>query len=66
MKCIRCHSYAINLDPVRELCDVCYYKRPLLDLLAIIHRDGGQAVLELGLENAIEEAKRIVGNNLIK
>lgn len=31
-QCKHCHSYAINIDPEEIVCDVCYYKVPLIDL----------------------------------
>ena len=62
MKCCRCHSFAINIDPKRNLCDVCYYKRPLLDLLAVIHRDGGHYTEKHGLEKSVEDAKKEIAN----
>ena len=58
-QCSKCRSYAVNEDPARDLCDVCYYKIPLLDLLAVIHRDGGQYVIEHGLKKAVEKAKKL-------
>ena len=54
-KC-KCGSYAINIDPAREVCDVCFYKDQLLDLLAVIHRDGGQYTETMGLREAVAEA----------
>jgi len=62
-KVCKCGSFAINKDPVRELCDVCYYKRPLLDLLAIIHGDGGQYTGEWGLSKSVKDAIKIVVEN---
>ena len=65
MKCY-CGSYAINEDRDEKLCDVCYYKLPLLDLLAVIHRDGGYYVGRFGLKRAVDDAKRIAANWVVK
>jgi len=54
-KC-QCGSYAINIDPARKVCDVCFYKLKLIDLLAIIHRDGGHFVEKEGIEKAFKKA----------
>ena len=59
MKCEKCHSHAVNIDPNQRLCDVCYYKIPLLNLLAMIH--GGRYVPKHGLKKAIKDAKKILG-----
>lgn len=61
-KCITkgCGSYAINDAPSTGLCDVCLYKIPLLDLLARIHRDGGQYTEKNGLEKAVEDAHEAI------
>ena len=32
MKCCECGSFAINIDPKRELCDVCYFLLPLVEI----------------------------------
>lgn len=58
--CESCYSTSINVDPKKEVCDTCYYKYHLHNLLAIIHRDGGRFVLENGLEKAIEAADEIL------
>ena len=39
------------------------FERLLLDLLAIIHRDGGQYVGEHGIKKAVEDAKQKIVNN---
>ena len=36
------------------------HKRHLLNLLAIIHRDGGHYVAEHGLDKAVQDAMEIV------
>lgn len=60
-----CGSYALNDAPVSGLCDVCLYKIPLMDLLARIHRDGGQYVGEHGLRKAVADADKILANALV-
>jgi len=37
--CNMCNSFAVNVDPERELCDVCFYKKPLFDILEHIYCD---------------------------
>lgn len=61
-KCDKCHSFAINQDPDRNLCDVCYYKIPLFNLLAVIHRDGGHYVEDHGVKKAVRDAIEILYN----
>ena len=61
MKC-ECGSSAINEDPDNEFCDICYYKIPLLNILARIHRDGGHYTSRHGLKRAVKDAERIVSN----
>ena len=58
--CEICYSMSMNIDPKKELCDTCYYKDRLHNLLAIIHRDGGKFVLENGLEKATEAAEEVL------
>lgn len=41
-------------------------KAGLLDLLCIIHRDGGQYISTHGIEKAIEDAKKIASNAIVK
>jgi hypothetical protein len=48
----------------RALEDVSRYRPLLLDLLARIHRDGGQRIGEVGLENAATEADAEVARML--
>jgi len=57
-----CTSMAVNVDPDRELCDVCFYKIPLRDLLAVIHRDSGDYTWKYGIKKSAADASRIVSN----
>ena len=43
-----------------------YHNRLLLDLLAIIHRDGGHYTKKFGLKRSVAEAKRIASNWVVK
>lgn len=65
-QCRICNSYALNIALESELYDVCYYKNHLMNLLAIVHRDGGQYVGEHGLDKAVEDAKQIVANTIVR
>ena len=63
MRQCACGSFAINVaiqDKTRDICDVCYYRTPLLNLLAFIHRDGGQYIAEHGMDKAIKDAAKII------
>jgi len=63
-RCV-CGSYAVNLakhDKTKDICDVCYYKIPLMNLLAYIHRDGGHYTAEHGLEKSVKDAKEVINN----
>ena len=55
-----CFSMAINDDPSERFCDVCFYKRPLLNLLAIIHGDGGCYTGDHGIKKSAEDATQLV------
>ena len=55
-----CNSMAVNDDPDERFCDVCFYKRPLLDLLAIIHGDGGCYTNVYGVSVSAEDATQLV------
>jgi len=57
-----CNSMAINVDPNGKFCDVCYYRRPLISLLAIVHRDDGEYTSKIGIEKSTSEAILKVGN----
>jgi len=51
------------VDKNLELLELYYnHKRLLLDLLAVIHRDGGHYVAEHGIDQATEDATEIVVN----
>lgn len=65
-QCDNCHSFALNIDPNRIFCDVCYYKFMLSGLLAVIFRDGGKTLVELGYPIAVEKAKRIVSEEVVE
>ena len=51
-----CSSMAINVDPLQKVCDVCFYKIPLGELLATIHQDGGHYQQEHGVKKAMKDA----------
>jgi len=40
-------------------------ERMLRNLLAVIHRDGGQYVEEHGLEQAVKDAEKIVAEKIV-
>ena len=42
------------------------YEIPLMDLLAVIHRDGGQYVERYGVDQAVKEAKQIVVDAIVR
>ncbi len=65
-QCRECPSYAINIDIDSGLCDVCYYREKLLDLLAIVHRDGGPYTAGHGIEKSVKDAKKIVSDLVVK
>jgi len=54
MKTCKCGSFAINIDPKKKECDVCYYKNRLFEILAVLNRDGGHYLNEFGIDAAIE------------
>ena len=60
--CIQCYGLKIVEDPEEMLCDECYYKDKLFNLLAIIHRDNGEYTKEHGLEKSVEDAKKEIIN----
>ena len=64
--CEICYSMTMNVDPKEELCDTCYYKNHLHNLLALIYGDGGDYVSDYGLEKAVEEAERIIAEKVAK
>lgn len=51
-----CNSMAINVDPDKKFCDVCFYRRPLMNILAVIHRDGGEYTYKHGIKKSTSEA----------
>ena len=55
-----CGSYATNIDPEDKVCDVCFYKIPLQELLAVIHRDGGHYTADHGIKKASKDAYKIL------
>jgi len=57
-----CGSYALNISEESGLCDVCYYKTPLLDILARVHGDGGHYTDEHGIDKAVADADVIISN----
>ena len=64
-KCDKCHSFAVNKDTELKLCDVCYYKIPLLDLLAVVHRDGGHYTERYGLQKSVKDAMEIMSDKVV-
>jgi hypothetical protein len=42
------------------------YKNQLLNLLAVIHRDGGHYVGEHGVEKSVKDAMEIVSNLIVR
>ena len=56
-----CNSLALNDDPDERFCDVCFYKIPLLDLLAIIHGDEGRYTNVYGVSVSAKDAIHIIG-----
>lgn len=65
-QCKSCHSFAVNQDPSLIYCDVCYYKNPLLNILAVVHRDGGHYIDEHGLEKSVKKAMKIISKLVVK
>jgi len=65
-QCSRCHSFALNIAPKSGLCDVCYYKYPLLNLLAILHRDGGHYTEKHGVDKSVKVAMKKASNLVVK
>ena len=64
-QCSNCRSFAVNEDPDKKLCDICYYKTQLLNLLAVVHRDGGHYTDEHGIRKSAKDALKIIYNVLI-
>ena len=64
-RCKNCGSYLINDDRKSGLCDVCLYKIPLMNLLARVHRDGGQYVEKHGLQKAVADADEILSSAFV-
>ena len=64
--CRMCGSWGINTISDPKLCDACYYKNHPMNLLAIIHRDGGQYVGKHGMDKAVEDGKQIVVNAIVR
>ena len=61
-----CHSYALNDDRESGLCDVCLYKIPLFDLLAHVHRDGGDYTATYGLKKSVAHARELIAEAVVK
>ena len=55
-----CGSYATNIDPKEELCDVCFYRHHAMNLLAVIHRDGGHHTTKVGFKKSCTDAEDVV------
>jgi len=62
--CYRCGNKAGNLD--KDLCDCCFWRHSLYDLLAIIHRDGGAYTQGNGVHKSIEDANEIIANTIVR
>jgi hypothetical protein len=41
------------------------YRRPLLDILAVVHRDGGHYTVDHGLEKSVEDALKIIAEVVV-
>ncbi len=61
-----CISYALNDDRESGYCDVCLYKIPLLDLLARVHRDGGEYTHKHGLKKSVDKAHKTIAKAVVK
>lgn len=61
-----CQSWAVNVDPDQLYCDVCFHKTPLLNLLAIIHRDGGHYTEKHGVKKSAADASKIIAELVVK
>jgi len=55
-----CVSHALNDSPESGYCDVCLYKKPLLDMLALLHRDGGHYTVKNGIQKSTNKAIKII------
>ena len=61
-KTVGCGSYALNVKEESGFCDVCYYKIPLLNLLARVHGDGGHYTDEHGVSASVADADVVISN----
>ena len=43
-----------------------YYKRKLLNILAVTHRDGGQYTAEHGIEKSTKDAQQIIADAIVR
>ena len=43
-----------------------FYKRKLLDILAVTHRDGGHYTSLVGVEKSVDDAMTIISNAVVK
>ena len=41
-------------------CNLCYYKDKLLNMLAVVHRDGGHYTEEYGIKKSVEDVTKII------
>lgn len=66
IKCRSCDSFALNIAPESGYCDVCYYRNKLFNLLAVVHRDGGQYTYLHGVEESVIDALQIITDKVVK
>lgn len=56
-KCEKCESVTINVDEKSGICEVCYYRIPLLQLLSVIHDDPNNKYVDVaGVSKASHDA----------
>lgn len=46
--------------------DIEYYKRQLFNLLAVLHRDGGQYIDKYGIDKSVKDAMKLASNKVVK
>jgi len=56
-QCKECESVTINVNEKTGICECCYYRTPLLDLLSVIHNDPDNKYVDVaGLNGAVIDA----------
>ncbi len=63
--CLVCKAKEI-MEEMKEEDNSDLFRNRLLNLLAVIHRDGGHRTKLIGIEESLSEAHKIVANLLVK